>query len=83
MNTTLVPISEAKGRLSELVRESDSDDVLLLKHGRPAAVLISTERYEALLERMEDMADRLSIYEREGVTMDYEKLRAELGLAAD
>jgi hypothetical protein len=33
-----------KGILSELVRDSDSEDVLLMRHGRPAAVLMSVER---------------------------------------
>jgi antitoxin StbD len=76
----MVPISEAKGRLSELVRDSDLDDVLLLRHGRVAAVMLSARRYDALMEELEDLRDRLSIHEREGVTLDFDKLRAELGI---
>jgi len=76
----MVPISEAKGRLSEIVRDSESDDVLLLRHGRPTAVVMSTARFEALMERMEDMDDRLAVYEAEGLTMDYDMLRRELSL---
>ncbi|MGH3502975.1 MAG: type II toxin-antitoxin system Phd/YefM family antitoxin, partial [Nocardioidaceae bacterium] len=64
MDETLVPISEAKGKLSELVRESDSHDVLLLRHGRPAAVMLSHDRYEALIEKLQDAEDRLSVHER-------------------
>lgn len=79
-NTTMVPLSEAKGRLSELVRQSDSHDVLLMRHGRPAAVLMSHERHGALIEQYQDLLDRVSVYEREGLTMDYDKLSAELGL---
>jgi len=75
----LVPISEAKGRLSELVRDSDAADVLLLRHGRPAAVIVSMRRYEALLEEIEDLRDRLSIHEREGLTVELDKVLAELG----
>jgi len=77
-NNVLVPISEAKGRLSEIVRESDSRDVLLMRHGRPAAVVMSHARHEALLERLEDALDRLSVHERSGLTMEYEKLSTEL-----
>lgn len=80
METTIIGISEAKGRLAELVRDSDDHDVTLLRHGRPVAVLVSTPRYEALLERLEDALDRLSVHERDGVTMDFDKLTAELGL---
>lgn len=83
MDNEMVPISEAKGRLSELIRNSDSHDVLLMRHGRPAAILTSHARHEALLERVEDLLDRLSVHEREGVTMDYTKLSAELGLDTD
>jgi prevent-host-death family protein len=79
-NNTMIPISEAKGRLSELVRESDSRDVLLMRHGRPAAVVMSYARHEALLERLEDVLDRLSVHERSGLTMEYEKLATELAL---
>jgi antitoxin StbD len=80
-NTTHIPLSEAKAKLSQIVRDSDSHDVMLMRHGRPAAVVMSYDRFEALLERMEDMADRLSVLDREGMVMDYEKLSAELGFA--
>lgn len=76
----LIAISEAKGRLSEIVRDSDDADVLLMRHGHPAAVIMSVRRHEALLEELEDLRDRLSVHEREGVTMDFDKLAAELGL---
>ncbi len=81
----LIPITEAKARLNELVRDAETADVLLLRHGRPAAVLVGMERYEALLEELEDLADRLSVYESSGAEPDLrigiEKVKAELGLA--
>lgn len=80
--TQLVPISEAKGRLSEIVRDSDDEDVLLMRHGRPAAVVLSARRYEALLEEAEDLRDRLSVYEREGLAVDFDKALVSLGLDA-
>ena len=76
----LIPITEAKGRLAEVVRDSDSEDVLLMRHGRPAAVVMSTRRHDALLEELEDLRDRLSVHERDGLTMDFDKLAAELGV---
>ncbi len=65
MTSSLVPISEARAHLSRLVRESADDDVVLMNHGRPAAILISAERYESLMEELEDLRDRLSAHERE------------------
>lgn len=79
--TNLVPISEARARLSKLVRESAEDDVVLMNHGRPAAILVSPDRYESLLEELEDLRDRLSVHEREHVTMPVSKLVAELAIA--
>lgn len=85
MGALLVPVSEAKARLTALVREAEARDVLLMRHGRPAAVMISTERYEALLARVEDAEDRLAVYEhdRDEPTIGHDKLMAELGLLDD
>lgn len=77
---TLVPITAAKARLSELINDSDTEDVLLMRHGHPAAVMMSVRRHEELLELIEDLQDRLSIHEREGLTMPLEKVLVELGL---
>ena len=58
-----MPISVAKRKLSEVVRDSDNGDVLLMRHGH-----------------LEDLEDRLSVYDREGITVDLEKLGVGLGL---
>ncbi len=76
-----VPVSEAKGRLSELVRAAETADVLVMCRGRPAAVIIGTDRYQALLDHIDDLEDRLSVHEREGLTVELDKLGAELGLS--
>ena len=72
-----------RARLPELVRQAANEDVLLMNHSTPAAVLISAERYDDLLEELEDLRDRISVHERSGVTISADKLMAELGLAAD
>jgi antitoxin StbD len=63
------------------VRQSGDDDVVLLNRSAPAAVILSMDRYEAILEEVEDLKDRLSIHERTGVAISADKLAAELGLA--
>jgi len=63
MNEELVPLSEAKIRFHELVRGLAEHDVLLLRHGRPVAVMLSHDAYRALLERLEDVEDRLAVFE--------------------
>lgn len=57
----LVPVSEAKGKLTALVHDSEREDVTLLRHGRPAAVLLGVSRYEELLEALEDAADNAAV----------------------
>lgn len=81
MHDMLIPVTEAKARLAEIVRECAHRDVLLLRHGRPAAVVLSADRYEALLDRLDDLEDRLAVHERTGVTVSLEALRAELDAA--
>ena len=43
-------------------------------------MILSADRHEALIEEIEDLKDRLSVYEAEGLTMELGKVRAELGL---
>ena len=49
----LVPVSEAKARLTELVRKATTVDVWLTRHGRPVAVIVSAERYARLVAKAE------------------------------
>jgi antitoxin Phd len=54
---SVIAMSEAKARLSSLVADSRFEDVVLLRHGKVAAVLINPERYEELLEALDDVND--------------------------
>ncbi|MGU3650668.1 type II toxin-antitoxin system Phd/YefM family antitoxin [Mycolicibacterium sp. A43C] len=76
-----VPVSEARASLSALIKQADDHDIVLMNHGRPAAILISVKRYDALLEEVEDLKDRVSVHERDGVTVSLDNLVAELGIA--
>jgi antitoxin StbD len=67
----------------ELIREATDEDVVVARHGRLAAVLVGAERYDALLEELEDLKDRLSVYESAGteptLRIGFGKMAAELG----
>jgi prevent-host-death family protein len=84
MTTMLVTVTEAKARLGELLREAAEEDVVVVRHGHAAAVLVGAERYDALLEELEDLKDRLSVYESVGtepsLRVGFDKMAAELGL---
>ncbi|MBU1227414.1 MAG: type II toxin-antitoxin system Phd/YefM family antitoxin [Actinobacteria bacterium] len=59
MTTTTAPLTEARDRLSEII-----DDVVtrgaewtITRHGRPVAVLIGHDEYEALIESLNILSD--------------------------
>jgi antitoxin YefM len=54
-----MPLGDAKNRLSEVVDrvEHQHGRVVITKHGRPAAVLLSIEDLESLEETLEVMHD--------------------------
>ncbi len=75
--TRLVSVTEAKAKLTALVHASEDEDVILLRHGTPAALLISTKRYQALLDELDEVEDRLSVYERDDdLAISVDKLAA-------
>lgn len=80
----LVPLTEAKNRLHEIVRQAEDDNVILLRHGRPVAVLISPTALQSLLDELEDMKDRCSVLESRldaaDMRIPLEKVKIELGL---
>ena len=54
-----IPITEAKTRLLDLVRDLQTEDdiVAITKNGVPAAVLLSVERFEGFLETIDILSD--------------------------
>lgn len=80
----LVPVTEARAKLNELLTEVVPEtEVVLLRHGRPAGILIAPDRYDALIERIEDLEDANSILEARlnpGDRIPLEKVGDKLGL---
>ena len=77
----MIAISEAKAKLTELVRTADEEPVLLLRHSKPAAVLLAHQRYEDLMERLADAEDLVAILEHRlepEETISLEQLKADL-----
>jgi antitoxin StbD len=55
----LVAVGEARARLSQLARDVGDQHIVLMNNCRPAAILVSPQRYSALVEEIEDLRDRL------------------------
>jgi antitoxin YefM len=63
MSTITLPVTEAKQRLTELVKNAEEsfDRYLITKNGKDAAVLLSAEEYENLLETLDILANKKEI----------------------
>jgi antitoxin YefM len=57
--TKILPISEVKTRLLELVSgvAACGDEIVVTRNGKPAAVLASYEEYEGLKETLDVLSD--------------------------
>ncbi len=79
-----IPISNIREDFADTVRrvEYRSERIMLTRHGKPAAALVSVADLE-LLELLEDRADlelvRVALTESDE-RIPYEKVRADLGL---
>jgi prevent-host-death family protein len=53
MSTKIMPVTDLRRQTSAVIRgvQQDGDVVYITQHGRPTAVLIEYEQYEALIAR--------------------------------
>ena len=75
-------ISEAREHLSDAVETARFEAVFLERYGRPAAVLVSRERYEELLEAFEEVEDVAAFdaaMAEEGANIPWEQVKSDLG----
>lgn len=83
----LVNVSDAKVKLYEVIRDLEERRHLLLRHGKPVAAMLSYADYLALLDRIDDLEDRISVFEARDEAPDmrvpWEKVQAEAGLLGE
>lgn len=61
-----IPISEAKGRLTDLVRRAEAgDEIVLTRHGRPAARIVGVKRVSSAPEERRATIDKIIARARE------------------
>ena len=63
MATRLVPKTELRDRIRDELAELGEDTIVVTERGRPLAVAISVERWNALQETMENLEDALAVAE--------------------
>lgn len=87
----IVPFTEARATLSELLDEVGGrhEHIVITRKGRPAAVMLSAEEYEALEETLEVLQDHEALEAlgesqedvEAGRLFSLDEVRRELGLA--
>ena len=85
MATKIVTVSELKANLARVVAQLEARGVpvYVTQHGKPKAVLVKYEEYEALLEKLDDLEDALAMQQalsspqEEAMSLDeYERQRS-------
>lgn len=59
----VIPISELRKRQAEVLAALDKGPAILTQHGKGAAVLLSFDAYNRLLEELEDLQDAMDALE--------------------
>ncbi|PZE77921.1 prevent-host-death family protein [Curtobacterium sp. MCBD17_013] len=79
---TVVSVAEVRSHLSEIIASTLHDDVVIERRGKRAAVLVSPEHYERMMEALEDAADVAafdSAMAEEGPNVPWDEVKADLG----
>ncbi|MBI4498805.1 MAG: type II toxin-antitoxin system prevent-host-death family antitoxin [Chloroflexi bacterium] len=68
----IVSVAKLKAHLSEILKEVGEGKVYeVINRSEPVAMLLSVERFKALLEKIEDLEDAIFLYQDQ--LEDYEK----------
>ncbi|MGM7647924.1 type II toxin-antitoxin system Phd/YefM family antitoxin [Nocardia sp. JW2] len=66
-------VREARSSFAELLNVCNDRDVMIVRSSKPAAVVLSYDRFEDLIDQIEDLQDQLSIARRENDMVSIEE----------
>ena len=81
---SIVSVADARKHLSDVIARSESEAVFIERRGQRAAVVVSPERYERMMEALEDAEDVAAFDEamaEEGPNVPWAQVKADLGWA--
>jgi len=80
-------VSTARKKMAEVIELARTEAVILEKHGTPAAVVISYERYDELMDALETLEDLAALDELRAEqetnpepAVPWEEVKRDLGL---
>ena len=79
-----VSVADARNHFSDVIARSRSEAVFIERRGQRAAVVVSPEQYERMLEALEESEDIASFDEamaEEGPNIPWAQVKADLGWA--
>lgn len=77
-----IKISEAREKMAEVVSLSQTEAVILERHGKEAAVVVSPERFREMVDAVEELEDVVAFdasMVEEGDDISWQQARADLG----
>jgi prevent-host-death family protein len=77
-----ISVSKARGNLAEVVEMSQTEPVELEHYGRRAAVIVSPDQYDEMLEALDESQDVVAFdlaLEEAGVNIPWEQVKSDLG----
>ena len=78
----IVSVADARNNFSDVIARAKGEAVFIERRGQRAAVVISPERYERMLEALEDSEDATAFDEamaEEGSSIPWAQVKADLG----
>lgn len=79
---SIVSVADARNHFSDVIDRSKTEAVFIERRGQRAAVVISPERYEQMLEALEDAEDVASFdaaMAEEGPNVPWAQVKVDLG----
>lgn len=79
---SIVSVADARNHFSEVIARSQNEAVFIERRGQRAAVVVSPERYEQLLDALEDAEDVTAFdaaMAEEGPNIPWAQVKADLG----
>ena len=79
---SIVSVADARNHISDVIDRSKTEAVFIERRGQRAAVVVSPEHYERMLEAMEEAEDVAAFDEAmaaEGPNIPWAQVKADLG----
>lgn len=79
---SIISVADARSHLSDVIARSQNEAVFIERRGQRAAVVVSPEQYERMLEALEDAADNAAFDEamaEEGANVPWDQVKKDLG----